>query len=86
MEKGFAITGSIATLIVFCLFMPLVFAHAPLGTQDNESLNNATVIPDPTKSWALYSALNSDGDPQYYTFNISSGQTIHVLMYKSLRP
>jgi len=34
----------------------------------------------------LYSALNSDGDVQYYTFNISSGQTIHVLMYKYLRP
>ncbi len=71
--------------MISCLFVPLVFAHAPLGTQDNESLDKATVIPDPTKSWALYSALNSDGDPQYYTFSISSGQTIHVLMYKSLR-
>ncbi len=76
---------SIVALLVFCLFMPFVLAHAPLGTQDNESLGKATVIPDPTKSWALYSALSSDGDPQYYTFNISSGQTIHVLMYKSLR-
>jgi hypothetical protein len=56
-----------------------------LGTQDNESIGKATVIPDPTKSWALYSALNKDGDPQYFTFNISAGQTIHVLMYKSLR-
>jgi hypothetical protein len=64
----------------------LVLAHAPLGTQDNESIDSATVIPDPTKSWALYAALNSDGDPQYYTFNISTGQTIRVLMYKSLRP
>ncbi len=66
--------------------MPLALAHAPLGTQDNESIGNATVIPDPTKSWALYSALNSDGDPQYYVFNISAGEKIHVLMYKSLRP
>jgi hypothetical protein len=60
-------------------------AHAPLGTGDNESINKATVIPDPTKSWALYSALNSDGDPQYYTFNITAGQTIHVTIYKSTR-
>jgi hypothetical protein len=74
-----------AVLLVVFLTLPLVLAHAPLGAKDNESIDKATVIPDPTKSWALYSALNSDGDPQYYTFNISSGQTIHVLVYKSLR-
>jgi hypothetical protein len=73
-------------LLALCLFLPQVLAHAPLGTQDNESIDTATVIPDPTKSWALYSQLNSDGDPQYYTFNISTGQSIHVLLYKSLRP
>jgi hypothetical protein len=73
-------------IVIFSLATPLVIAHTPLGTQGNESIDTATAIPDPTKSWALYSALNSDGDAQYYTFNISSGQTIHVLMYKSLRP
>jgi hypothetical protein len=74
------------SFLLISVLTPLVIAHAPLGTGDNESIDRATVIPDPTKSWALYSSLNSDGDPQYYTFNISSGQTIHVLMYKSLRP
>lgn len=85
MSKHSATIGLLVTTITICLFIPLVLAHAPLGTQDNESIDTATVIPDPTKSWALYSALNSDGDVQYYTFNITSGQTIHVLMYKSLR-
>jgi hypothetical protein len=65
--------------------LPLVLAHAPLGNQDNESVDKAIVIPDTTKTWALYSALNMDGDPRYYTFNICAGQTIHVLIYKSLR-
>src|SRR5665647_1547048 len=80
------IISTTVLIAIFFLAIPLVMAHAPLGTQDNESIDTATAIPDPTKSWALYSALNSDGDVQYYTFNISSGQTIHVLMYKSLRP
>jgi hypothetical protein len=86
LNKRSILAASVVTLMVFIVFVPFVLAHAPLGTGDNESLDKATVIPDPTKSWALYSELNSDGDPQYYTFNISSGQTIHVLMYKSLGP
>jgi hypothetical protein len=78
---------AVITLIVmiFFLLVPLVMAHAPLGTGDNESIDKATVIPDPTISWALYSSLNSDGDAQYYTFNITSGQKLHVTMYKSMR-
>lgn len=84
MIKRSAVIGLLVALMAVCLFTPLVLAHAPLGTKDNESIDRATVIPDPTKSWALYSELNSDGDAQYYTFNITSGQTIHVLMYKSL--
>jgi len=75
----------IVTLILASVVLPLVAAHAPLGTGDNESIVKAKVIPDPTKSWALYSALNKDGDPQYYTFNVTAGQKIHVTMYKSMR-
>ncbi len=73
-------------VLVFLVSVPVVMAHAPLGTGDNESIDKATVIPDPTKSWALYASLNSDGDAQYYTFNLSSGQKLHVMMYKSVKP
>jgi len=71
--------------LLFFQILPVVMAHAPLGSRDNESIDKATVIPDPTKSWALYSQLNSDGDAQYYTFIITSGQKIHVTLYKSMR-
>lgn len=72
--------------MIFFLVTPFVMAHAPLGTGDNESIDKATVVPDPTKSWALYSQLNSDGDAQYYTFNVTAGQKIHVTMFKSMSP
>jgi hypothetical protein len=83
--KKYAPLGLLLLISVSFLVIPLVAAHAPLGSGDNESINTATVIPDPTKSWALYNSLNSDGDPQYYTFEISQGQNIHVTMYKSMR-
>jgi len=78
----------IVFFVVFSILvsnLALACAHAPLETQDNESIANATVIPDPTKSWAIYSALNNDRDAQYYTFDINADQTIRVLMFKSLR-
>ena len=84
MEKKIIISTTVL-ITIFFLASPLVMAHSPLGTGDNESIGKATVIPDPTKSWALYSQLNSDGDAQYYTFNITTGQKIHLTMYKSMR-
>lgn len=80
------LSSTTVVIVIFFLAMPLVMAHSPLGTGNNESISKATVIPDPTKSWALYSQLNSDGDAQYYTFTVTSGQKIHVTMYKSMRP
>jgi hypothetical protein len=76
---------SVITALLLSLLIPAVMAHAPLGTKDNESIGNATFIPDLTKSWALYSALNKDGDAQYYTFNVTAGQKIHTTLYKSMR-
>lgn len=65
--------------------MPGVLAHAPLDTGDNESLNTATVIPDPTKSWAIYAELHEGGEAQYYRFDIGEGQRIHIMLFKSTR-
>ena len=84
--KGKILAIATVDILVFFLLVPFVLAHSPLGTGDNESLDKATVIPDPTKSWALYSQLNNDGDAQYYQFNVTAGQKIHFTMYKSMSP
>jgi hypothetical protein len=73
-------------LLFFVALIPATVAHTPLETGDNESIDDATVISDPTKSWAIYAQLSSDGDAQYYTFNVTSGQEIWVTLYKSPRP
>jgi len=82
--KKALIAFGILIFLASLLFVPMVLGHAPLGVKDNENINSATVIPDPTKSWALYYALNADGDPQYYTFNVTAGQRVHVILLKSM--
>jgi len=67
-------------LIILTLLISPAVAHAPFGAGDNESLDNATVIPDPTKSWAIYGELHEGGEAQYYKFDINKGETIYVML------
>ncbi len=60
-------------------------AHSPLGPGDNETLATATFISDPTKSWAVYAELHEGGEAQYYGFNVTEGDRIYVMLYKSTR-
>jgi hypothetical protein len=84
LKTGRSVVLSISILSLLFL-VTSAMAHAPLGSGDNESIEKATVIPDPTKSWAIYAELHSDGDAQYYTFNITTGQKIHAMLFKSMR-
>lgn len=71
----------VGLMAVFML--PGVLAHAPLSGGDNESLATATIIPDPTKSWAAYGELHEGGEAQYYRFLFSEGQEILVSLFIS---
>jgi hypothetical protein len=62
------------------LFMPIVFAHVPLTTEENEDIESATYIPDPLKSWAVYSEIHG-GEAQYYRFNLDEGQRLYVTLF-----
>ena len=78
---------SVIIILFICLtILPIAFAHTPLGTADNESLEKATVIPDPAKSWALYSDLHGNREAQYYCFSIEEGQRILVMLTKPTDP
>ncbi len=77
---------ALIVFVAFLFFVSTAFAHSPFGAGDNESLETASVIPDPTKSWAIYAELHEGGEAQYYRFDALNGQRIHVMLFKSVRP
>ena len=83
--------SSLALVLFTCLFLFLLLvsetsAHSPISPGNNESLDTATPISDPTKSWAVYAELHEGGEAQYYRFDITVGQKIHVMLFRSPSP
>ena len=68
------------------VFAPTATAHTPIGSGSNESLASATVIPDSTKSWAVYADLHQGGEAQYYRFEASRGEKVPIQLYTSPAP
>jgi len=75
--KSLAVKFSI-TFISCILVIPGVLADAPNFPGDNEHLNKATYIQDPTKSWAIFAQLHEGGEAQYYRFDVAEGQKIDI--------
>lgn len=65
------------------LTAPVAHAHAPLGVGDNESITTATLISDPTKSWAVYADLHAGGEAQYYRLDARRGDVIPLQLFRS---
>jgi hypothetical protein len=75
--------------IVYILFMTLLFtvcvqgssAHTPLKPgPDNESLEAAYTVSDPTKSWVIYADLHEGGEAQYYRLDLEEGQKLRAML------
>ncbi len=77
---------AIALMLAALLILPSVSAHAPLGSGYNESLATATRVPDPTKSWAIYAGLHEGGEAQYYVFDMTRGERIHLSLLTTTAP
>jgi hypothetical protein len=75
-------------LVFICFFLSAtqIYAHSPLIPGNNEGLNSATSISDPTKSWAIYGELHEGKEAQYYRFDINETQKIHISLLKSTDP
>ncbi|MDH4123056.1 MAG: hypothetical protein OEV21_03100 [Thermoplasmata archaeon] len=77
MRRGGVLTVVIM-LAISLMIIPAAVAHAPLGKGDASTLEDAAYIPDPAKSWAIYSSLDSGGDAEYYIFDIGEGERIYL--------
>lgn len=69
---------AISALIVLVLTSLAGSAHSPLGTGENITLAAASEIPDPAKSWAIYSNLDEEHLARYFMFDIAEGERIYV--------
>ncbi|MDH5733551.1 MAG: hypothetical protein OEY88_07195 [Candidatus Bathyarchaeota archaeon] len=80
------------TIVLLMLSLQSLFlisaavAHAPVVPDNNESLAVATMISDPTKSWAIYAELHEGGEAQYYGFNMTVTEKIYVMLFKPTSP
>jgi len=70
------------SLLICLLIASGVIAHAPLESGENESLETALEIPDPSKSWVIYSELHEGGEAQYFFFEVQEGDRIYVGLIK----
>ena len=68
-------------LFIFSL-VPTVFAHTPLKPDgENNSLETAFEIPNPTKSWTLYRELHENGEAEYFKLHLHEGERFVVSVY-----
>ncbi|MFW9847002.1 MAG: hypothetical protein ACFFD6_09655 [Candidatus Thorarchaeota archaeon] len=70
--------GTILVLLLPLLLLPQpTTAHIPIGGA-GETLDTATWVDDPTKSWVAYTELDDAGEAQYFRFNITAGTRIDL--------
>jgi hypothetical protein len=73
---------SLLLLITLIASTKVAFAHTPLKPDgENDSLEDALVIPDPTKSWTLYRELHEAGEVEYFRLELGAVERFYVSIY-----
>jgi hypothetical protein len=69
-------------LFFLLIILPNAFAHTPLKPdEENDSLETALEIPNPTKSWTLYRELHEKGEAEYYRLHLHEGEKFVISVY-----
>ncbi len=67
---------SLIFVIAIIAFLIPVIAHQPFFENSELTASNPKHIEDPTISTAIYAALQTPNDVDYYTFNGTAGESI----------
>jgi hypothetical protein len=72
-------------LVVIILFLiillPSASAHVPVESGDNNSLEHALEVENPTKSWAIYDGLEHGAEARYYKVELKKGERLKISVF-----
>ncbi|MFX1369801.1 MAG: hypothetical protein ACFFAY_14490 [Promethearchaeota archaeon] len=72
---------TIAAIIVLSLMLfQSASGHVPVTGEPGESLDTATEIADPTKSYVIYSEIHNHDEAQYFTFEMGAGTRLRMTL------
>lgn len=67
-------------LLIFLLITNAV-AHVPITGGENNALETAIEVREPTKSWAIYDEIHEPGESKYYKFFMERGQRLRISLF-----
>jgi hypothetical protein len=73
--------AALAAALLFLAGAAPAFAHAPIQGSGGTAPDSAMVIPDGTKSWAIYTELPADGHDLYFAFELEAGDPLLVQLF-----
>jgi len=71
----------IITMFVILIFILNTVAHVPISAGENNSLETAIDVKEPTKSWAIYDEIHEPGESKYYKFTMEQGQRLKISLF-----
>ncbi|MHA1904743.1 MAG: hypothetical protein ACW968_13585 [Candidatus Thorarchaeota archaeon] len=66
----------IVVSLMLLLLNSSVAGHTPVDPGTGDSLDDAVEIPNPTKSWVIYSEIHEAGEGHYYKFHMNQDERI----------
>ncbi len=70
------VEAAFAVILIILSLTACVSGHSPILTGGNEGIENAVLIDDPLKSWALYGTFPDAGSVSYYAFSLEKGDRL----------
>jgi hypothetical protein len=68
----------ILLVLVVSTLSGTVSGHSPVDPRGGDTLDTATPVEDPTKSWAIYGHLDGPGDTWYFRLELEAGDVLYL--------